>query len=161
MCDLSYLLVKFMLHFDKGSRLMNKQMTDHNDWKARTVRNTIRLGFWTGAWVVTMAVAVFGPKFIWDFNTVPTIFAVLVNLGIGFGMIVANKHHLKGLDEMQQKIQLEAMALSLGVGLVVGLSYSTLDITNLIAFDAEISHLVILMGLTYLGGVVFGHRKYR
>ena len=53
------------------------------------------------------------------------------------------------------------MALSLGVGLVVGLSYSTLDITNLIAFDAEISHLVILMGLTYLGGVVFGHRQYR
>ena len=75
MCDLSYLLVKFILHFDKGSRLMNKQMTDHNDWTARTVRNTIRLGFWTGAWLVTMAVAVFGPKFIWDFNTVPTIFA--------------------------------------------------------------------------------------
>ena len=50
-------------------------------------------------------------------------------------MIVANKNHLRGLDEMQQKIQLEAMALALGVGLVAGLGYSTLSITNLITFD--------------------------
>ena len=75
-------------------------------------------------------------------------------------MIVANKRHLKGLDEMHQKIQLEAMALSLGVGLVVGLSYSTLDVTDLIAFDAEISHLVILMGLTYGAGVAAGLKRY-
>ena len=53
------------------------------------------------------------------------------------------------------------MALSLGVGLVVGLSYSTMDVTNLIAFDAEISHLVILMGLTYGAGVFTGGRKYQ
>ena len=74
---------------------------------------------------------------------------------------MANKRHLKGLDEMHQKIQLEAMALSLGVGLVVGLAYSNLDVTNIIAFDAEISHLVILMGLTYLAGVVIGLRRFR
>ncbi len=90
-----------------------------------------------------------------------TILAILVNLGIGFGMIVANKRHLKGLDEMHQKIQLEAMALSLGVGLVVGLGYSNLDVTNVIAFDAEISHLVILMGLTYMAGVFAGLKRYR
>jgi hypothetical protein len=82
-------------------------------------------------------------------------------MAIGAGMILANKRHLKGLDEMHQKIQLEAMALSLGVGLVVGLGYSNLDVTNLIATDAEISHLVILMALTYLGGVFAGMRKYR
>ena len=40
-------------------------------------------------------------------------------------------------------------------------SCSNLDITNVIAFDTEISHLVILMGLTYLAGVVGGLRKYR
>ena len=55
----------------------------------------------------------------------------------------------------------EAMALSLGVGLVVGLSYSTMDVTNLIAFDAEISHLVILVGLTSGVGVFAGLRKYQ
>lgn len=45
--------------------------------------------------------------------------------------------------------------------LVVGLSYSNLDVSNIIPFNAEISHLVILMGLTYLAGVAGGLRKYR
>ena len=140
---------------------MNDIKTDSNDWAANTVRNTARLGYWTGAWVLTMAVANFGPEFIWQSNEWLTILAILINLGVGFGMIVANKRHLKGLDEMHQKVQLEAMALSLGVGLVVGLGYSNLDVTNIIAFDAEISHIVIVMGLTYAAGVFAGVRKYR
>jgi len=121
----------------------------------------MRLGYWTGTWLVTMAVATFGPLLVWQSNQLLTVLAILINLGAGFGMIVANKLHLRGLDEMHQKIQLEAMALSLGVGLVVGLGYSMMDVTNLITFDAEISHLVILVGLTYGAGVFVGLRKYR
>ena len=139
---------------------MNNMKDGSNDWSANTVRNTVRLGYWTGAWVLTMALANFGPIAIWQSNKLATLIAVLVNLGIGFGMIVANKRHLQGLDEMHQKIQLEAMAITLGVGLVVGLAYSNLDVTNLIAFDAEISHLVILMGLTYMTGVFAGLKRY-
>lgn len=29
------------------------------------------------------------------------------------------------------------------------------------AADAEISHLILLMGLTYLAGTVIGNRRYR
>ena len=140
---------------------MSKLKTNPNDWAANTVKNTLQLGYWTAAWVLTMALANFGPRFIWQLNETLTIIAILLNLALGFGMILANKRHLKGLDEMHQKIQLEAMALSLGIGLVVGLAYSNLDVTNIIAADAEISHLVILMGLTYLFGVFNGLRKYR
>ena len=140
---------------------MNDLKTDSDDWAASSAKNTVRLGYWTAAWLLTMAVANFGPRFIWQPNELLTILAILINLAIGFGMIAANKRHLKGLDEMHQKIQLEAMALSLGVGLVVGLGYSNLDVTNVIASDAEISHLVILMGLTYGAGVFAGLRKYR
>ena len=140
---------------------MDDLKTNCSDWTANSERNTVVLGFWTLAWVLPMALANFGPKFIWQSNATLTILAIVINLAIGFGMILANKRHLRGLDEMQQKIQLEAMALSLGVALVVGLSYSNLDITDVIDFDAEISHVVILMGLTYGLGVVFGVRKYR
>jgi uncharacterized protein YacL len=140
---------------------MSKLKTDSSDWETNTVRNTVLLGYWTAAWVVTMAIANFGPIFIWQSNKSLTILAILINLLIGFGMIMANKRHLKGLDEMQQKIQLEAMGLALGIGLVVGLAYSNLDVTNIIPFDAEISHLVILIGLTYITGVFAGLRKYR
>jgi hypothetical protein len=130
-------------------------------WAANTKRNTVILGWWTAAWVLTMAFVKFGPEFIWASSQAITAVAIAINLAIGFGMIMANKRHLRGLDELHQKIQLEAMALSLGVGLVVGLSYSKLDVTGIIAFHAEISHIVIVMAIIYVVGVMTGIRKYR
>ena len=140
---------------------MNNPNTDSNNWAVNSVKNTVHLGYWTGAWVLTMALAKFGPEYIWQSNKWLTALAILVNLVIGYGMIMANKRHLKGLDEMQQKIQLEAMALSLGVGLVAGLAYSNLDVANLIPFNADISHVIILMALTYLAGMYIGIRKFQ
>lgn len=105
--------------------------------------------------------AAFGPKTIWDFATLPTILGVLVNLAIGFGMIAAHKRYLQGLDELHQKIFLDAGALTLGVGLVCGLGYELLEDIKLISVKPEISHLVMLMCLTFLAGLIFGHRKYQ
>jgi len=53
------------------------------------------------------------------------------------------------------------MAITLSLSLVVGLSYENLAALNLIGVHAEISHLVIFMGLTYLAASFIGHRQYR
>lgn len=140
---------------------MNDPQTRTDSFKARNIKNTAHLGFWTVAWVLTLALATFGAKFAWDFNATFTLLAVAANLFMGAGMILANKRHLKGLDELQQKIQLEAMALALGVTLVGGLGYSVLDITNVISFDAEISHVIFLTSFTYMAGIFFGYRRYQ
>ena len=140
---------------------MEKLMNESSDLTVRTKKNTVQLGYWTGAWVLTTALAAFGPKFFWEFNTPVTILGVLINLGIGFGMILANKRHLNGLDELMRKIQLEAMAISLGVGLVCGLSYELLEDIKLITFEPEVSHLIILMALTYMVGIIAGNRRYK
>ena len=126
----------------------------------RTRRTTIRLAGWTGAWLVTMAIAVFGPIFLWESRAVSLV-AILINVALGIGMMIANKQHLDGLDELQRKIQLDAMALALGMGLVIGLGYSAMDIANVIEVDAEISFVVMLIGAIYIIGVLIGHRKYR
>jgi hypothetical protein len=131
------------------------------DWAMLNRRNTVHLAIWTSAWVASMALATFGPKFIWAENSVFTILAILLNAGLGIGMIVANIRHYSGLDELEQKIQVEAMAIALGVGIVGGLSYSLLDTTNIISGDAEISVLVILISLTYLAGILIGKIRYR
>ena len=141
---------------------MNKKIiNDTCDTTAQTKKNTIRLFFWTVAWVLATAGAAFGPKSLWDFNTLPTILGVLIHIGIGFGMIRMFKQYLLGLDELQRKIQLDAMALSLGIGLVLGSSYELLEDIKLIPFEPEIPHLIILMSLTYVVGTVLGHRKYQ
>ncbi|MBB1316249.1 hypothetical protein H5123_01130 [Shewanella sp. SR43-4] len=134
--------------------------SDPRDWKNANKQNTARLAKWTFAWVITMAIANFGPIYLWQQQAI-TALAIGINFIIGIGMIMANRRQLLGLDELQQKIQLHAMGLSLGVGLIVGLSYSNLDTTNLISGHAEISHLVIIMSLSYLVGIILGHRKYQ
>ncbi|MCW8877445.1 MAG: hypothetical protein OQJ89_13940 [Kangiellaceae bacterium] len=126
----------------------------------RVKEATVRLGIWTFAWLISLALATFGPLFIWDSHKLITIIAILINLIFGIGVIIANKNHLAELDELQQKITLNAMAITLGVGLIAGLSYSLLDVTNIVSFDAEISHLVTIMGLTYAISTFVGHRKY-
>ncbi len=140
---------------------MNEINKDANEWKKRVNQTTLVLGYWTAAWLASTALATFGPLLIWDHNVLGTLLVIILNTAIGFGMILAYKRHLNEQDEMMQKIQLEAMAMSLGIGLVCGLSYSQLDISNVISSDAEISYLVILMGLTYLAGIFMGLRKYR
>ena len=131
------------------------------NWNLQTRKNIRNLAFWTFSWTLSMALATFGPKFLWEPGSFLTILGILVNAGFGVGMILANIRHLKGLDELQQKIQLEAMGIALGVGIVGGLSYSLLDITNVIETDAEISFLVVLTGLTYLAGVIIGQVRYK
>lgn len=129
-------------------------------FQANVKRQTVRLAWWTLAWLLSMALATFGPDYLWGGQQIFTVIAIGINLVIGFGMIVAIKNHLRSLDELHQKIHLDAMGLTLGVGLVVGLAYSNLDIGNVVAFDAEISHLVVLMSLTYLAAIILGTRKY-
>ena len=132
-----------------------------NEYSTRNCQNTRNLRNWTLAWVVSMAVAAFAPKYVWAFNTLLTIIAVVISLAIGFGMLMANRRYLRGLDEMQQKIQFDAMGLSLGVGLVVGLSYELLEDIKLVTFQPEIAHLVFIMCFAYLGGMIAGHRKFK
>jgi len=141
--------------------MSKSEQSTANEYKDRNAKNTRTLRNWTATWVVSMAVASFAPKYVWEFNTLLTIIAVVVSLAIGFGMLLANRVYLRGLDEMQQRIMFDAMGLSLGVGLVVGLSYEILEDIKLISFQPEIAHLVIIMCLTYLSGIIAGHRKYQ
>lgn len=131
------------------------------DWATNSKRNTLRLGLWTFAWVAAIALATFGPRYIWDFATLPSVLALLLNLGIGFGMILANIRYLQGLDELHRKIFLDASAFTLGVGLVSSLSYELLEDIKLITFEPQISHVVVLMCLTFLVGLINRQRKYQ
>tara|TARA_B100000401_G_scaffold304347_1_gene209284 strand:+ start:276 stop:701 length:426 start_codon:yes stop_codon:yes gene_type:complete len=135
-------------------------ITDMCDSTAQTKKNTKRLFIWSVVWVLATAGAAFGPKNLWNFNTLLTIIAVLIHISIGLGMIRVFKQFLLGLDELQRKIHLDAMAISLGIGLVFGCSYEMLEDIKLIPFQPEIPHLMIVMYLTYTVGCILGVKKY-
>lgn len=121
---------------------------------------TKNLALWTALWLVSLAVATFGPIALWEGNITWSILAITINTAIGAGMIWANIKHLLVLDELQKKIQLDAMGIALGVGIVGGLSYSVLDIANVIASDAEISFLIMLISISYIVALLVGKKRY-
>ena len=155
---LFYICVKITLHIIKYTLLME---TKQNTWKATSKRNIRQLAYWTGGWVVAMAIASFGQKYFWEGNTVLTIIFIFIATLVGVGMILMNRKYINSLDEMQRKVHIEAMAISLGVGVVGGLSYSLLDQANVIGFDAEIADLVMLIGITYLIATFAGLNRYK
>lgn len=128
--------------------------------KKERKKNVRRLAAWTWTWVATMAIATFGPQYIWDDHTVLTVLAVLVNFVNGILMITANRDLFNNFDELERKIHLESLALTLGLAVVVGLTFSLLESTNLISYNAEISHLVMFIALTYLIIVGINTRRY-
>ena len=140
---------------------MKTDSQSKTNWTDRQKANSKRLALFTFIWVASNALLAFGPKFFWHFNFALSISAVVVNLIAGAGMLYAHKRYLVDLDELQKRINLEAMALCLGVGLVIGLCYESLEDIQLISFEPQIAHLTFIMCFAYMAGLIRGHRKYK
>jgi len=125
------------------------------------MKNTKELKIWTLAWTLSMAIATFGSQFLWNEESIGTLLAIIVNLILGVRMILANRKFINSGDELQKKIQLESLGLTLGLAVIVRLSYSLLDQMNLISGNAEISVLVLFIGITYLVTMTVNNRKYK
>lgn len=119
-----------------------------------------QLALWTWSWVATTAIASFGPQFLWEEESLLTALAILLNLVNGVLMILANRTLFNHYDELERKLHLEAMGLTLGLSVIVGISYSLLDQTNLIAQDAEIALLVMFIGVTYMIALLPNRKRY-
>ena len=124
------------------------------------MKSTLKnLAAWTMAWLLSTAVATFGPITLWD-NIGMSVLVIIINLLVGIGMIRANVSLFATYDELQKEIHLKATGITLGLSLVLGISYSLLDISNVMAGDAEIGVLVGLMGIIYLGSTWYINRQY-
>lgn len=125
------------------------------------IKATVRLALWTLAWVVTLALAKFGPQRLWDTQQVASWAAVAVNFAVGIGWIVAFTRFLRVIDELQRKIMQDALAVTLGVGWVVGFAYVVVDAGELVARDVDIAVLPALMGVVFVIAFAVGRIRYR
>jgi hypothetical protein len=127
---------------------------------ARDIKNANLVNLWAIAWAASLAIISFISKYEWYSATLPITMAFVFNSGIGVGMFLAYKRFLKELDEMERKIQLDALALSVGVTLVAFGGYSILDKAGM-APELRASHLIVLMALTYMAGIIIGRIRYQ
>ena len=127
---------------------MSAHPHDTGAWASRMIRNTLGL-------------AAVGPGMLWNHQPAPTLMAIAFSVLVGVGMLFANKRNLQALDELQRTIQLQAMAWSLGAGLVGGVAWTLFARHDLVGFEAEIGHLVAVMAVVYMAGCVTGLLRYR
>ena len=67
---------------------------------------------------------------------------------------------MKYYDELQTKIHLEAMALTLGLTVVVGISYEISFDFGIINSEPETEYLIMFIGITYIVSVLLNFRRY-
>jgi hypothetical protein len=125
------------------------------------IKPSVLLAIWTLAWSGTLALARFGPEHLWDSTTAVSWAAVFLNLAAGLGWILTHARYLRGIDELQRKIMLDALSITLGVGWVAGFGYIVADAADLIARDAEIGVLAALLGVVYMISIAVGNLRYR
>jgi hypothetical protein len=127
----------------------------------RAFREVIPVAIWTAAWVLTLAVVRFGPVLIWDSNPVAGWVAIAANVVVGIGLILVYVRYLQRMDELQRKIQVDAMALALGVGVVGGIAYAAANAIGLITLEGNIAIFSALMAVVYAIATVVGTVRYR
>ena len=115
---------------------------------------------WTLAWVVSLGVLTFAENALWENKTYTTI-GLIINFAIGIGMIIANKNLFKTYDELQKRIQFEAMAITLGLAVVFGLTYEVSFDFGIIGKEPEFEYLMMFISLSYIIANIVNYRRFR
>jgi|TARA_B110000211_G_C13777334_1_gene420271 hypothetical protein len=115
---------------------------------------------WVLAWVVSTAVLSAGVNNLWD-SLLLTKIGLFINLTLGVGMIIANKNLFNYYDELQKKIHFEAMALTLGLTVVVGLVYEISFDFGVISSEPEFEYLVFFICFSYMSSIVINSLRYK
>jgi len=115
---------------------------------------------WVLAWVVSTAVLSAGVNNLWD-SLLLTKIGLFINLALGVCMIIANKNLFNYYDELQKKIHFEAMALTLGLTVVVGLVYEISFDFGVISSEPEFEYLVFFICFSYMSSIVVNSLRYK
>ena len=129
-------------------------------FELRILRGSKTLALWTGAWLLALVLLGEGPDWLWT-GLGLTLAAAAISLGAGIGLVLAWRRHLAEQVDLHRKVVMDAMAIALGVGMIVSLPYTLLERHDVAPFDANSGHLVGLMSLTFLASMIAGLRRYR
>ena len=124
--------------------------------------NGRRVMLWSIAWAGSMLIASALVAFegfgglngrIWAIS------AAVISTLLGLATVGAYRRLLRETDELRQKIELEALAVALGVGVVGGMGYSLLC-PPLGLGEPRIAFVIAAMLIAHAVGVIVGRRHY-
>ena len=139
---------------------MTRSISQHSDYDRRSIRDNLALVGWIFAWMASLTISDKAALYGWWSAEWITWLSIAVNFALGVWVAVRFVRMLRGMDDLQRKIQLEALAFSFGVSLVASISYSLLVTWGYIT-DEEVSDIFVVMCVAYSLAVIVGTLRYR
>lgn len=139
---------------------MNHALSKRSDYDRRSIRDNLALVGWTFAWMASLTVSNNAAQHDWWSAEWITWLSIAFNFALGVWLMMRFLRLLRGMDDLQRKIQLDALAFSFGVTLVGTITYSLLVTWGYIT-DEEVTDIFMLMCVTYSASTVFSTLRYR
>jgi hypothetical protein len=122
-------------------------------------RNQRWIRYWALLWVGTWLGVGEAISRGWLARGPQAIAASLVPVALGVGVIAAYRRFLREADELRRKIELDALALAFGVGVVGSFAYWLLELAGAVA-QTDLMVVACGMVLTHAVAVLVGNRRY-
>lgn len=124
----------------------------------RDRHNQRRVTLWAFVWGLSfVAVAQGTRREWWPFGV--TLVGVICTALFGIATVLAYRRFLQETDELRRKIEVEALALAFGVGVVGGLTYHLLAVSGAVP-ETGFAYVFVVMLFTHPLGVLIGRRRY-
>ncbi len=121
----------------------------------RDKKNANRVNLWALGWMFSLMGNAILTK-VYDQGISALWFAILAaHIVCGVMLVLSYRRFLSELDEMERKVQLEALALAVGFSILVFSTGGILDSVGILgAPDGAV--MVAVMSLTYMAGLIVG-----
>jgi hypothetical protein len=139
---------------------MTSSLSAKSDYDRRSIRDNLALVGWIFAWMASLTVSDKAALYGWWSAEWITWLSIAVNFALGVWVAIRFVRMLRGMDDLQRKIQFDALAFSFGVSVVATISYSLLVTWGYIT-DEEVSDIFVVMCVAYSLAVVTGALRYR
>ena len=93
-------------------------------------------------------------------NETWVVWNVVINALIAVGVFLAHVRFYLGIDELQRKIEIEAMAIAYGVGIIVYAEYALLCSTEIISGDVNEFSLLYILVVAQAIALIIGKKRY-
>jgi drug/metabolite transporter (DMT)-like permease len=141
---------------------MKTTLASFLDWcqaPARDRKNQRWIILWSLLWMASWVTLILAIENEWIERGWPVVVGTVVTLPPALLTLFAYRRYLREADELRRKIELDALALAFGVGLVGGFSFFALARGGLVAMD-DFLFVIMAMVATHSVGVWIGHRRY-
>ena len=139
---------------------MIETMNKASEYDRRSIRDNLKVVGWIFSWMATLVVSDKAALYDWWSSEWLTLLSIAVNAGLGLWVIRTYVKLLRGMDDLQRKIQLEAIALSLGITAVGTITYSLLVTWGYIQ-DEEVNDIFLLLCVSFSFSLILNSVRYR